>query len=90
MIKSNAPLFAETQMQEYKKKYYPSITSISSWLKFKVSDGGIELKNQLTNLETVREGDIFTELTSEHFKHFAEEWKNEADKLADTLLDKKF
>ena len=77
-------------MQDYKKKYYPSLVHMSSWLKFKVSDAGIELKNQLINLETIREGDIFTELTSEHFKHFSEEWKNEANVLTDTLLDKKF
>jgi len=45
MIKSNAQLVAETQMQDYKKKYYPTLGQMSSWLKFKASDAGIELKN---------------------------------------------
>ena len=40
---------------------------MSNWQKFKVSGPGIELRNQLINLETVREGDIFTELVKKHF-----------------------
>ncbi len=50
-------------MQDYKKKYYPQLVHLSSWLQFKVSEAGTELKDQLINLETVREGDIFTDLT---------------------------
>ena len=49
------------------------------FMMFKNSKDGVQLKNSLINYETVRQGDIFTELVSDHFKKFANEYREESE-----------
>lgn len=53
---------------------------------FKNSKNGVELKNSLINYETVRQGDIFTELVSNHFKKFSNEYREESKQATDKIL----
>ena len=60
------------------------------FLMFKNSKDGAQLKNSLINYETVRQGDIFTELVSDHFKKFANEYREESELATDEILKDAF